>query len=595
MQLTIHLVLCSLLVAFIFSSTLSIVAATDPVRPWFEDQFQEILDPIQLTKGTSISDSDSGNNQKGGLNLWEENVPLWLDGSFVANGPGQFTSSNRNVTSLLDGLGYLSKFNIENGQIFYQSEYIHSKMFETTRKNDNFCKSSYLGEVNPPFKKVGEHDCPPDNTNVNVWNIPNNDDDPNDKFYSFTDSTFTNSFNPTTLNTVDQEESFRKVDDHSTSRSIDTEMSRLSCAHPHIDTRNGDLINFVITSKSPKDNILDIFRMNGDEKRHVIGQVKLDGMKYMHSFAMTENYVLIFAFPVNIKLSDILTKKPILSSFEWTGDTEGTKIYIFDLPPPSVTFSDKKDIPGPIAILETDPFFSFHHVTAYEEEKNIHVDIITYDNLDILEQPITFGPLDVMLDSQKRNQIQIDSKYKRFTISTPNKTNKGKDSDDDFHVQNITEISPVNKEDNNRVVSVDFPIVSPNVYSMKNCFVYLVSYGTKTIDWDSVGISKINLCSMTDTNTKEKQDSKTTSISSYDAEIKAWVQDGWLPSEPTFVPNPNGVKEDDGVLLSQVYDTKNEKTFLAIIDAKEMKLLSAIYAPIRVPYRFHGQYFEGKH
>ena len=556
---------------------------TDLVKPWFEDQLVEYSDSVLIT-------GDNGN-------INEVDIPEWLDGSFIANGPGQFTTKSRNVTSLLDGLAYLSKFNIKNGKVWYQSEYINSKMFNTTRKNDNFCKASYMADVVPPFKML-ETKCNPDNTNVNVWNIPNNDNDPNDKFYAFTDSTFVNSFNPASLHTVDQEESFSKIDDLKTKTAIDTPMSKLSCSHPHIDTRNGDLINFIVTSIPPFDNTVSIYRMKGSEEREVIGQVKLDKMPYMHSFAMTENYVLLFVFPVSLNLKGILESEPVLSTFEWTGDTDPTKIYIFDLPPPNVKYTGKDQFPGPVAVLETDPFFAFHHVTAYEENIegkpsevgiNIQVDIIAYDSLEILENPITFGPLDVMLDSQKRNQINIDAQYRRYTINRDTESNE-------FKLTKISNILPMYEESGDRVLSVDFPVVSPRVYNRKGCFVYLVSYGTKTENWDSVGISKINLCEMKQIEEIENMSMSTeVNKSTYETKISAWVEDGLMPNEPIFVPNPNGMEEDDGVLLSQVYDTQKEKTFLAIIDAKTMKLISAIYAPIRVPFRFHGQFFEKKH
>ena len=44
------------------------------------------------------------------------------------------------------------------------------------------------------------------------------------------------------------------------------------------------------------------------------------------------------------------------------------------------------------------------------------------------------------------------------------------------------------------------------------------------------------------------------------------------PSEPVFVPNPDGVEEDDGVILSNVVSSNpNQHPFLLILDAKSFK------------------------
>ena len=44
------------------------------------------------------------------------------------------------------------------------------------------------------------------------------------------------------------------------------------------------------------------------------------------------------------------------------------------------------------------------------------------------------------------------------------------------------------------------------------------------------------------------------------------------PSEPVFVPNPDGVEEDDGVILSNVMcSNPDQHPFLLILDAKTFK------------------------
>jgi len=47
-----------------------------------------------------------------------------------------------------------------------------------------------------------------------------------------------------------------------------------------------------------------------------------------------------------------------------------------------------------------------------------------------------------------------------------------------------------------------------------------------------------------------------------------WSQHGHSGGEPIFVPNPDGTKEDDGILLSVVLNGHTGKSYLAVLDAR---------------------------
>lgn len=78
---------------------------------------------------------------------------------------------------------------------------------------------------------------------------------------------------------------------------------------------------------------------------------------------------------------------------------------------------------------------------------------------------------------------------------------------------------------------------------------------------------------------------------------------GIYAQESRFVQRQNGVSEDDGWLLSYVFDESqlgmhgnagpNAKSELWIIDAKEMKeVICKVKLPQRVPYGLHGNWFS---
>ena len=65
---------------------------------------------------------------------------------------------------------------------------------------------------------------------------------------------------------------------------------------------------------------------------------------------------------------------------------------------------------------------------------------------------------------------------------------------------------------------------------------------------------------------------------------------GRVTAEPVFVPRPGAVAEDDGWILSYVYDAGRDRSDVVILDARDFggDPVATIHLPVRVPYGFHG-------
>merc|ERR1712224_564934 len=72
----------------------------------------------------------------------------------------------------------------------------------------------------------------------------------------------------------------------------------------------------------------------------------------------------------------------------------------------------------------------------------------------------------------------------------------------------------------------------------------------------AVGLAKRNLCT---------------------GERFGWYEPNSYPSEMQFVANPAGTAEDDGVLLSMVFDGNIGKSYLHVLDARTMKRLARLH------------------
>ncbi len=61
-----------------------------------------------------------------------------------------------------------------------------------------------------------------------------------------------------------------------------------------------------------------------------------------------------------------------------------------------------------------------------------------------------------------------------------------------------------------------------------------------------------------------------------------------LPGEPLFVPRPGGTAEDDGWLLTMLFDTEAATNRFVIIDAVDLSIVGELTLPHAQPIGFHG-------
>ena len=119
--------------------------------------------------------------------------------------------------------------------------------------------------------------------------------------------------------------------------------------------------------------------------------------------------------------------------------------------------------------------------------------------------------------------------------------------------------------------SVEFPRINPKLVGKFNQYAYaLASSNLKEPDFNE--IVKYDL--MNDT-----------------SEVYEYGS-GKFGAEPVFVPAEGAQSEDEGYLLSLVYNQETDKSDLIILNAKEPKSgpLATVHLPQRVPFGFHGEW-----
>jgi carotenoid cleavage dioxygenase len=75
-----------------------------------------------------------------------------------------------------------------------------------------------------------------------------------------------------------------------------------------------------------------------------------------------------------------------------------------------------------------------------------------------------------------------------------------------------------------------------------------------------------------------------------------WFGNGRWGSEAPFAPRAGATGEDDGYLLSYVYDEREGRSDVEVIDARDVTAgpLCRIKLPVRVPLGFHATWIPGE-
>lgn len=453
-------------------------------------------------------------------------VPVWLKGTLVRNGAVNVTINGRSNQHLFDGLSMLLSFTFENGKVTYSNQFLRSDAYDSVFNKNSVNYSGFAGDpCRSIFRRLqsfffSSSKVPIQNANVNVAKLA-------DEYVAMTEIPLPVRFDPKTLETLgvfDYEDTLPKKD-------------CWESAHPHVASSQGEVINYLI--EYGYQSTYTIYTMNQSSKtRNVIAKIPVDYPAYMHSFAVTENYIILTEFPLLVSPLKLATSSnAFIDNFKWDQE-KGTRFLVIN-----------KETGVLEKTLKTKPFFAFHHVNAYEEENNIHMDIVTYENADILtKRTFEEQPGDKALK-------KAPTKLERFSCSL---------DDDEVKVHELF------------TKTIELPRINDSLDGKKYQFVYSLGFADTIEEREKKTINSNTLYKI---NLKSKK-------------VLHWSEKYCSPGEPVFVASPNAKSEDDGVILSVVLNKRENESFLLVLDAKTFKEIARANMPCSIPTGLHGQFFR---
>jgi beta,beta-carotene 9',10'-dioxygenase len=440
-------------------------------------------------------------------------LPAWLEGTLVRTGPSKFEAGERSLNHWFDGLAMLHAFTVNDGKVGYASRFLESNAYKAVRDTGKLAYSEFATDpCRGLFKRVQAMWSPKltDNAAVNVTRL-------GERYLAMTELPMAVEFDPHTLETLD----IARLDDDAD--------GQITTAHPHLDRTTGALVNQTI-KLGPKSEYRVWARRPEDAARRIVGRLATKKPAYVHSFGLSERHVILVEGPYVVDPLRLATSgKPFIENYRWKPEL-GTKVTLFPL-----------DGGEPIGPLETDPFFTFHHVAAFERDSEIVCDLCAFEDPSIVDS--------LYLDRLRAADGIPMSSLKRLRIPLDGK-------------------GPIAAE-----ALADTGFELPRIdYRRRNQRPYRYTWGvSSTGPW-------IDHMVKVDTET---------------GDVRTWERDGCFPGEPVFVPAPGDSAEDEGVLLSVVLDTARDASSLVVLDARTLDEVARAEVPHHIPYSFHGQYFGG--
>jgi all-trans-8'-apo-beta-carotenal 15,15'-oxygenase len=307
-------------------------------------------------------------------------------------------------------------------------------------------------------------------------------------------------------------------------------------AHPRVNPQTGDLYNFgVFGVPKPK---LHFYRVSPE------GELLSNTSRYVgdysmcHDFALTQKYAVFVLCPAFMRhpFKFLFGFSSILESIEFDS-SEKTKIVVLDVETTEI-----------VREYEIDSFFGFHLGNAHEEGDEILLDVLCVDTMDIME-----GLSDVFVERGDDFDFQANGAVlKRFSLNM------------------------VTGEASNSLVTGsipgEFPTWNRQYTGRDNRYTWL---GTIVENGTPYGF-----------NAYQKIDHRDGSLKLHD------YGEGRFTSEANFVAAQNAQSEDDGYLVSIVYNHSRGNSEVVIVDAREMEReIAVIPLQHHVPFGFHGSFY----
>jgi carotenoid cleavage oxygenase len=300
-------------------------------------------------------------------------------------------------------------------------------------------------------------------------------------------------------------------------------------AHPLRDPQTGELHAVSYSMHGGNQVQYTVIGVDGRVRRSV--DVTVTGSPMMHSFSLTQRYVVFYDLPVTFDAHQAASMgilDPIAAQHPWPKDSDRRFPYSWNPDYPArVGVMPRDGGNDDVRWFEVQPCYVFHPLNAYDDGETIVADVVrhptTFDGVRPPAGPPTMDRWTIDLSDNKLREARFDDRGQ------------------------------------------EFPRVDERRVGLPHRYGYV-----PTARAGAGALLKHDFV-------KGRTQSRT------------FGPDKAL-GEFVFQPSSQDAAEDDGVLMGYVYDRADDRSELAILDAQTLQDVAAIKLPHRVPAGFHGNW-----
>jgi beta,beta-carotene 9',10'-dioxygenase len=445
-------------------------------------------------------------------------LPDWLSGTLLRNGPGTFRVGQQRYRHWFDGLAMLHRFTIDAGKVSYASRFLEGRARSESERTGRIAYSEFATDpCRSLFARTAAvfHREVTDSAKVNITRVA-------DRYLALAETPIQVMFDPVTLRST------------GVTGWDESTFGRMTTVHPHLDEARGEGYNLVTRYGASSRYVLRQFD-TGDPSiaTHTLASRRVAEPAYIHSFGMSARYLVVAEFPFVVNpMSLLLWIRPYIENFRWKPQ-RGTRFHVFE-----------RSTGHRVGTYETDAFFSFHHVNAYDAGDDVVVDLVAYDDASIIDSFYIHRLEDP-------GSTLPEGRLRRFRLPVAGPSR------------------PVTAE-----TLADTPLELPSLdvarmsMSAEHRYVYGVGVHDRHGFYDQ--LVKVDLA---------------------DGSARTWHEAGCYPGEGVFAGRPGRSGEDDGVVLSVVLDEAQGSSFLLVLDAATFIEVARVTLPHPVLFGYHGQFY----
>ena len=298
----------------------------------------------------------------------EGQLPAWLRGGLLLNGPALWDLPKGSYRHWFDGLAMLHRVQFDDGRVRYRSRFIRSEDY----------KQSLAAEA-PAFSAFDTRDPESFIERLKHLNKPRMTDNPavvmsriGERWFATTETPYLVGFDPDTLETLPR-------------MAFDDELGIQIMAAHGITDRNNSYWNVGITL-GPK-CVYKLFRLQpGSKRRELVGSIRVAKAGYTHAFAMTPQHALIWETAMRAQpLGFMFSGRSYIHNFKWDAG-HGSMLH-------AVSLAD-----GSVRSWDLPAMMCFHAIQAYERRDGIVVELCIYDDATVFD--------DLLLERLRSGSVQ---------------------------------------------------------------------------------------------------------------------------------------------------------------------------------------------